>query len=485
MVHKPLRRNAARGVEPARQALSDLLATVVNSLPIVVFALAADGTVLLAEGQGLEPMGSEPGGAVGRSVFDVFAGETAALDHLKRALAGDQHQAYVRLERNSRHYQLRYAPTFAADGRLTGVIGWSIDVTDQDAAERDLRQATRWLQDMLENLPVAIYTVDAGGILTLARGSILPETTQSWVGRPLAEGYDHFPQLLQAVEAALAGKDQAFSASGGGRHFEFLVNSMEDESGTAGVLGVVIEVTEQRKAAAAMLESEEKSRFLATVTHELRTPLNTILGFAELLEQISQGDEDPRRQRMVSNIRLSGEHLRQIIDQLLDMSRAESRRPLLTAETLEPGLIAEEIVERMSAVAATRGISLRTGHQAPVELQADRLALRQVLLNLASNAIKFTGSGGEVMISSYAHQNGVLFRVRDTGIGISPEDQERIFEEFFQVPTQDPTTARGSGLGLALSRKLARAMGGDLTVHSALRRGSTFQLRLPSSPLPG
>ena len=460
----------------ARKA--DLLTAMVNALPVVAYAFDADGVVLLAEGQGLAEMDSAPGLSVGRSVFDLFAGETDALAHVRRALSGERHEADVRLRRNGRLYHVWYTPAVDARGRLTGVSGLSLDITDQERSERELREATRWLQNVLDKLPVSVYRVDTGGILTFARGSFLTERSHTCVGKPLADCYAHLPELLSAVDEAMAGRDQAFSYSDWGRHFEFLVNGMRDERGPLGVIGIVIEVTDQRRAAAAVAENEQKSKLLASVSHELRTPLNTILGYAQLMQQHDAGELDERHRRYLHHIREGGEHMVQVVNQLFDLSRILAGNLVLSAQAIDPAALVAETVERMAPIAQQLGVRLAAGRQTRRPVLADRFRLTQILTNLVANALKFTPGSGAVRVTSSVRAGAVVFGVADTGIGIPAEDRERVFEEFIQLASGIDGRERGIGLGLALSRRLARAMGGDLTVGGRTGKGTTFYLTL-------
>jgi len=206
-----------------------------------------------------------------------------------------------------------------------------------------------------------------------------------------------------------------------------------------------------------------------------------MLGFAELLESSAGDSLQGRELRYLANIRKSGQLLLALINQLLGFSRLEALGPQLNTEPIDPAEVVDEVVERMSASAASRGVELSAGRRAHQPFVADRLAVLQVLLNLTSNAIKFTPRGGRVTVAGHHRSRDLHILVRDNGIGIAPEHKERIFEEFFQVRSADPTVPLGSGLGLALSRKLARAMGGDLTVHSRAGVGSTFEFRLPAA----
>lgn len=455
-----------------------MLGLVVNKLPVVVYAIDAAGTVILSEGRALELMGSGPGLAVGRSVFDVFADEPDALGHIRLALAGHGHDAEIVLRRNRRLYRVWYTPSFDAEGRVEMVMGLSLEITQPELNHRELEWATRWLQNLIARLPVAIFRVDAEGFLTYAEGSVLPEGAAMLIGRPVADGLPDCPHLMSAIESAQAGRDQAASITREGRSYELLVNAMRDEAGSQGVLGVVIEVTEQRKAAEGLLESEQRSRFLAAISHELRTPLNSILGFAQLLLQPGFGSLDDRQHRYVTNINYSGQQLLELINELLDLSKLQAGEFAVGVQPVATRPVIDQVVERMMPIAEAKGVELRKGPWSPALAAADPRRLAQIFQNLISNAIKFTPAGGRVVVTCARRASRVEVEVADTGVGIEQESLERIFEEFYQVPREDGEEATGTGLGLALSRRLARAMGGDLTVRSSAGRGSTFRLVL-------
>src|SRR5579871_677871 len=247
MVREPL---GTRGRGPAQPRFAALMRAVVNSLPIVVYAMDAEGTVLLSEGRALAEMGSAPGASIGRDIREVFANEPEALAHIERALQGETHDAAVELRRNQRIYHVWYVPTLDGNGRVRMVTGLALDISLWERARRDLSDATFWLERMLENLPVAVFAVAADGTLTLARGSILPEATTDRVGQPLAQGYAHIPQVVEAVERALEGEDQAVTLSSE-RQFNMLVSPMTESGEVRGAVGVIFEVTEHLRALAA------------------------------------------------------------------------------------------------------------------------------------------------------------------------------------------------------------------------------------------
>jgi len=226
-----------------------------------------------------------------------------------------------------------------------------------------------------------------------------------------------------------------------------------------------------------------KSEFLATMSHELRTPLNAILGLSQILQLQLFGNLTAKQLEYINHINNSGEHLLMLINDILDLAKVESGR-----ETINPVLLAvPELCNNCLALvreqAIAQGLSL-TSHIEPdaTHCIADERRLKQMLLNLLSNAIKFTPSGGVQLIVSKQSQ-GIAFIVKDTGIGISPEKLPLLFQPFSQLDSQLSRRYEGTGLGLALTRKLARLHGGDVTVKSTLHQGSEFTLYLPDIPI--
>jgi PAS domain S-box-containing protein len=456
------------------------LRAVVNALPIVVYAFDGEGRILLAEGKALEAIGSSSGQLVGSNVRDVFADDPNNLLHIDRALAGAANDGAVSFTRNGRVYQVWYRPTLSEAGAVTVVTGLSLDITEHHNSAHQLGDATRSLDRMLENLPVALFGVSAAGTLTLARGRILPEEITSQIGQPLAVIGHRYPEIVAAVKAALAGQDVTLGFSRGDRYFDILVSPRREGEEIEGALGAIIEVTEQRRAADAAIDSEQKAWFLATVSHELRTPLNSMLGFADLLVEQVAGRLNDRQYRYASNIRTSGQQLLSLINDLLDLTKTQAGRAALGTEPLNLWMLISETVEQMRPLAESRGVELLVGRQTPAIAYGDGRRVSQILLNLVSNAVKFTPRSGRVTIATSRLTDFVVVKVADNGIGIASDDRERIFEGFYQVPQVGAAlTSEGTGLGLALSRQLARAMGGDLTVRSKIGNGSVFRFDLP------
>ncbi|HET7729581.1 MAG TPA: ATP-binding protein, partial [Usitatibacter sp.] len=226
--------------------------------------------------------------------------------------------------------------------------------------------------------------------------------------------------------------------------------------------------------------NRHKSEFLTNMSHELRTPLNAVIGFSEVLEQGMVGALSERQAEFVRDIRESGRHLLALINDILDLAKVESGRMELDLSEYDlPAslLSALSLVrERAARHGLTLGLEVADGVGAIV---ADERKIRQVVLNLLSNAVKFTPDGGRVTVTARLEGEMVVIAVADTGVGIAPEDQATVFEEFRQVGLDSARRQEGTGLGLALARRFVQLHGGTLWVTSALGAGSTFSFSLP------
>ena len=226
--------------------------------------------------------------------------------------------------------------------------------------------------------------------------------------------------------------------------------------------------------------SRHKSEFLANMSHELRTPLNAVIGFAEVLRAKMAGEVNEKQAEYLDDIREAGEHLLSLINDILDLSKIEAGRMELELSRFDlPKAIAQTLTQ-VRARALRNGIELgKDIDPGLAEFQADERKLKQILLNLLSNAVKFTPDGGKVDVSAKIHGKKIQIAVHDTGVGISPEDQARLFEEFKQVGRDRARKAEGTGLGLALTKRLVELHGGTIRVDSAAGKGSTFTVEMP------
>ena len=271
-----------------------------------------------------------------------------------------------------------------------------------------------------------------------------------------------------------------------------VITALFDEQGThVGFAKVTRDLTERRAAQMKAVEdarrisemevaNRAKSEFLAAMSHELRTPLNAIGGYAELMQLGVSGPVTPQQADYLSRIRASQQHLLGIITDLLNYSRIEAGQITYDIADVSLHAVVDTVLPLLEPQALSKGLSLEHGPCAEdVVGRADRTKAEQIALNLVSNAVKFTPSGGKVVVTCSIEDGTARIFVSDTGPGIPEDKQAAIFEPFVQLGRSLTSPHEGTGLGLAISRDLARAMDGDVSVESVVGEGSVFMLSLP------
>jgi signal transduction histidine kinase/CheY-like chemotaxis protein len=236
----------------------------------------------------------------------------------------------------------------------------------------------------------------------------------------------------------------------------------------------------QERSAELEVASRHKSEFLASMSHELRTPLNAVLGFSEVLLERMFGDINERQEEYLRDIHSSGRHLLELLNEILDLSKVEAGRMELEYAVFELAPLLDDVVVLLRERAAAHGIDLRVElADDVVNVYADRLRLKQVLVNIVGNAVKFTGDGGTVTVRAATVGDEVHLTVTDTGAGVPVEDRERIFESF-QQGGRGAAREEGTGLGLTLSRRIVELLGGRMWLASEVGVGSTFGFSVPT-----
>jgi signal transduction histidine kinase len=226
--------------------------------------------------------------------------------------------------------------------------------------------------------------------------------------------------------------------------------------------------------------NRHKSEFLANMSHELRTPLNAIIGFSEVLGERLFGELNEKQAEYTEDILTSGRHLLSLINEILDLSKVEAGRMELELATFDLPLAIDNARTFVRERATRHGITLAvTIDERLGDFVGDERKIKQILLNLLSNAVKFTPEGGRIVINARQTNGEVEISVTDTGIGIAPEDQPKIFEEFRQVGSDYVHKVEGTGLGLTLAKKFVELHGGKIWVESSVGRGSKFTFTLP------
>ncbi len=359
-----------------------------------------------------------------------------------------------------------------------------------EAADRnwEIKEAEERAKSFFEAQDDVIVRRDGDGAITYVNDAFCRLAGQSR-GSLLATGFA-LPVLEQSDATVLADGtrscDQKVASPDGARWIAWREVSVRTENGSE-TQSVGRDVTDRVEAERALAEARDqaetanraKSRFLAMVSHEIRTPLNGILGMADLLRDTPLSAEQTTYLNAVKN---SGETLLALIDEILDFSKIEAGRLDFAARPFGLAAFVEEAVELLGPRAQAKGLEIccYVDERLPAQVTGDAARLRQVLFNLASNAIKFTETGGvSIVVEPDAQPEMVTIAVRDTGIGISPEDQARVFLEFEQAEGGAARKFGGTGLGLAISKRIIESMRGTIAVESAPGAGSTFRVTAP------
>jgi two-component system, NtrC family, sensor kinase len=230
--------------------------------------------------------------------------------------------------------------------------------------------------------------------------------------------------------------------------------------------------------------NRHKSEFLASMSHELRTPLNAIIGFSEVLTEQMFGEVNEKQAEYLRDIHSSGQHLLSLINDILDLSKIEAGKMELELTRFDVGAALGNALTLMRERAVRSGVALELQHDGQVGVWiADERKFKQIMLNLLSNAVKFTPQGGKVTVRAQRVDNAVEIAVSDTGIGIKPDDQRLVFEEFRQASGDHLKKSEGTGLGLALTRRFVELHGGSISLQSEIGKGSTFAFTLPERAL--
>jgi len=399
-----------------------------------------------------------------------------------------------------------------------GSIQWDgilMDVTKSHEIEDELEAAraeSKKLALVAARTDNAVVITDADGAIEWVNESfkrITGYTMQEAVGRKpghLLQGPETDQQTVQRIrEHIQAGEpvhDQILNYSKDGRPYwlDMEIQPIRDERGAIQhFMAIERDITEQCRQADELARAKEdaesasqaKSQFLANMSHEIRTPLNAIIGFSELLQTESDVDASQRLE-WSRTIGKSGKHLLSVVNDVLDISKIESGKMPFESIPVSPHKLLADVVSIMRAQAGERGLTLDLDYQSdiPREVQTDPTRLRQVLMNLLTNAVKFTEAGGirvRVLLDEQPNPDDpqLVIHVTDTGVGMSKQQLERIFSAFCQADSSTTRKFGGTGLGLAISRHICEQLGGGLTVRSEPGAGSTFTARVRTGPITG
>jgi PAS domain S-box-containing protein len=415
--------------------------------------------------------------------------------------------------RDGRIFDRYSAPIQDEEGPCGGRVWYFRDISERKKAEAALRESEERLRFALDAGQMGAWEWDIGSgrvlwspTLEVIHG-LTPGSFGGTLEDVLADAYPEDRDLLmgsarRAVEEGAEHEVEyrIIRTDGSTRWIGTRGRVVRDESGRPQrLVGVCMDITARKQAEEALRQAKAeaeraqeeaeaanraKSEFLSRMSHELRTPMNSILGFAQLLERRAP---TPEQRRSIEHILKAGRHLLKLINEVLDISRIEADRLQLSLEPVHVGSVLHEALSLIQPLAAQRGCRIEGDAALTSEeyVVADRQRLTQVLLNVLSNAVKYNRPGGSVYLSYEPADEGegLWIRVRDTGPGIAAEKMERLFVPFERLGAEQ-LGVEGTGLGLALSRRLVEAMGGVMTAESAVGQGSTFAIRLAQAESP-
>jgi two-component system, chemotaxis family, CheB/CheR fusion protein len=403
---------------------------------------------------------------------------------------------------DSRWYLRRVLPYQTHEGKAEGIVVTFIEITALKGAEAAAREHQRQLQLITDSLPVLISYVDAAqryrfNNLAYERWFGVPR--ESLVGRQVRDllGEATYEKALPHIERALAGERASYEAElshhiAGTRVVRAEYVPDRDANGRVrGYFSVKHDISEERAIAESLAEAKRsaeqsnqaKSDFLANMSHEIRTPMSAIVGYSELLHAHTS---DPDNMACVDAVRRNAQHLIEIINDILDLSKIEAGMLRAELVRMSPAGVVRDVVDGLRLRAAEKSLYLELVHDGPLPatIESDPTRLRQILLNLVGNAIKFTARGGVRVVARLLPEARLLhIEVVDTGIGIAADQFERLFGAFVQADTSITRRYGGTGLGLAISKRLVELLGGTISVESEPGRGSKFSFSVATGSL--
>jgi PAS domain S-box-containing protein len=492
-----------------------LRATLVEASPDALIALDAEGTILYWSAGAEAVYGFAKGEALGVRLQNlvtppefVAEGEQIIRDAIEHGLA--VHEAVHRKKDGSAIYVDITAKTVRdKTGNIEFVAVSHKDVTQLKVLNHGKILEARY-RGLLESVPDAIVMVNNTGRIILVNGQaeeLFGYTKAELLGKPIEillpqrfrEGHvGHRTQYFVEPKTRTMGAGlELFACRQDGTEFpvEICLSPLRTEEGTF-AMSAIRDIADRKKLQEELRKTNEelqqqnqsaqqanrlKSEFLANMSHELRTPLNGIIGFAEIMHDEKVGPISPDHKEYLHDILTSARHLLQLINDVLDLSKVESGKFEFLFEKTDPVILVGEVRDIVRTLAAKKRIKLQTEiHPSLSTIEADARSLKQILYNYVSNALKFTPEEGEVKVSIMPEE-GDSFRIEvaDTGVGIRSEDLHRLFMEFQQLDTSSSEQYAGTGLGLALTKRIVEAHGGHVGVKSTPGKGSIFCATMP------
>ena len=491
--------------EIAKQEMENRFQAVVDSSPAAITLKDSDGVFLLVNRTYGKWMSANPSDLLGKTSHDVFpqkqADEIVSHDQKVMETGEEIIKEAIRSYKDgqTRTVLIQKCPIFSFEGEATAISTFILDISERKQTEKALEESQARLMNIMDNSPAPIYFKDTEGRFLVANRryqemygikfeDIKGKTSKEIFGDELGEVFfDHDQEVLNSGKAIE--REENFL----GRHYLTLKFPIVDPNGMLlGLGGVETDVTEIKAAEEghrqALFKAEEanqaKSEFLAAMSHDLRTPLNAIIGFADILSHQYFGPIGDKNREYAGDIKASGEHLLELVNEILDLSTIEAGKQSLVKEKLSTEEVVRECEKIMEDKARSNGINLVT--KVPKDLPplyADKRAFKQILLNLLSNAVKFTPEGGRITVSAKASKRNITLKIIDTGKGIPAEKLSKLTDPFTRTDADPYVAEQGWGLGLAITNSLVDLHDGKLDIKSTLGKGTTVTVTLPNSAL--
>jgi len=492
---------------------AEFLRALLDASPVGVFALDDAGRVRLWSSGAQRILGWAEENVIGNAL--PFQPE--------RQIPADQHAELSLLRSDGATVDVEMR-TVAWQGGILGIV---TDISRQRLAQQEIRdlrekeqaarlqaEADHRFRELLEAAPDAIIEVDHEGRIVLMNG--VAEKTFGYTRQELlGKSVDLLvPDQLRGMHGGHRARFEADPVTrpmgmgmvlhgrrkdGSSVPVEISLSPVRSKEGFRAT-AIIRDVTERTLTESRLralreeylreleLRNEEieranrmKSEFMANMSHELRTPLHTIIGFSELLGEEVKGPLNTDQKRYVGHIHKDGQHLLALINEILDLSKIEAGKMVLNREMLELGAVVEEVLASFRPRFVAKSLEASLNIPGPVKVDGDRIRTRQIVVNLLSNALKFTPAGGSVCVDVEPADGFARVAVTDTGIGIPQAHHEAIFEKFHQMEPAMSGIREGTGLGLAITKRLVEAHGGRIWLESEPGRGSRFSFTLPLS----
>lgn len=426
---------------------------------------------------------------------------TRNLERLRQGIREPQEFEFIRKD-GTRVYTNLNASPIIEDGRNCGVLAFVTDITQRKQAEEALRQSEKKYRELVDSLPQTVFEfeLDALGNFTFLNQNslkifshLLQYPDQNWsVLRMFLPDYQG--KIKESIQLVLSGKEltgvESTAQREDGSTFPVLLyaSPIFQDNKAIGLRGIALDITDHKQMAQKLFEYEElnklKTNLLSTVSHELRTPLATIKGYSTMLVDYDRRLEPEEKLEYLRSIDKATDRLTELIDHLLDMSRLEAGLLKLAKKPTRLSRLIQEAVAEGKFRALKHSIIAHLPRRLP-KINIDGKRIRQVLDNLIDNATKYSEAGTEVVVSAKQTGQEVLVSVADQGIGISAEEQKKIFERFYRIEQRLNPEIGGAGLGLAICKGLVEAHRGRIWVESEVEKGSTFFFTLPLLPAEG